>query len=272
MLTEKTFDTGEVVLNFAESNNNHPPLVLLPGVTLIWQSLGELIPALEQSWHIYACDYRGHGKSGRATSGYRLADCALDVTALIERLICRPAVVLGFSWGASVALHVAARLPGLPRAVISLEPGLMLRDTRISSTWLYAAIKQIYDILTSSRTNEELIAIIKQSMPEIDEAGALFELNRIRSLDPAMLTYLLNDPALEDSDLDDVLPRVACPTLLVYGETDLGGLVRDSDVTRFKTHIPHSRMVQIKGAGHALLWSPIVTVTLEHVTEFFEIL
>jgi pimeloyl-ACP methyl ester carboxylesterase len=82
MLTEKSFDTGEVVINFAESNNDHPPLVMLSGVAGNWQTWGELIPTLEQSWHIYACDYRGHGKSGRATSGYRAVDHALDMSHL----------------------------------------------------------------------------------------------------------------------------------------------------------------------------------------------
>jgi len=270
MLTEKSFDTGEVVINFAESSNSHPPLVMLHGVTLNWRTMGELIPTLEQNWHIYACDFRGHGKSGRATSGYRVVDCALDVVALIERLVCRETVVLGFSWGADVAIRVAARLPMLTRALVALEPGLMLRDTRISSTWLDDAIRQIYDISKSSRTIEEMIAIIKLRMPGIDEAGARFEANRISSLDPAVLIYLLSEPPFEDSDLEEVLPLVSCPTLLVYGETDLGGLVRESDATRFKARVPNAKMVQIKGAGHGVILEPFRTLTLEHVTTFLE--
>ena len=39
MLTEKIFDTGEVVINYAESDTNGPPMVMLPGVTLNWQTL-----------------------------------------------------------------------------------------------------------------------------------------------------------------------------------------------------------------------------------------
>ena len=70
MLTEKSFDTGEIVINFAEGETAGPPLVMLHGSSLNWQSYEEFIPTLEQSWHIYACDLRGHGKSGRAKSGY----------------------------------------------------------------------------------------------------------------------------------------------------------------------------------------------------------
>ena len=67
MLTEKTFDAGEIVINFAEGEAAGPPLVMLHGSTLRWQTFGNFIPTLEQSWHIYACDLRGHGKSGRAS-------------------------------------------------------------------------------------------------------------------------------------------------------------------------------------------------------------
>ena len=66
MLTEKSFDTGEIVINFAESDTIGPPLVLLHGATLNWQTFGDFIPALEQRWRLYACDLRGHGGSGRA--------------------------------------------------------------------------------------------------------------------------------------------------------------------------------------------------------------
>jgi hypothetical protein len=70
MLTERSFDTGELVLNVAESKAAGSPLVMPHGSTLHWQSFGALILTLEQRWHIYACDLRGHGKSGRAKAGY----------------------------------------------------------------------------------------------------------------------------------------------------------------------------------------------------------
>lgn len=97
MLTEKSFDTGEIIINFAESDIAGLPLVMLHGSTLRWQTFGEFIPTLEEKWHIYACDLRGHGKSGRATSGYRIADFVPDTVAFIERFVGQPTVLLGYS-------------------------------------------------------------------------------------------------------------------------------------------------------------------------------
>ena len=63
MLTERSFDAGEVTINFAEGPANGPPLVLLHGGTDRWASFESVIPALKEEWHIYALDFRGHGKS-----------------------------------------------------------------------------------------------------------------------------------------------------------------------------------------------------------------
>ena len=46
MLTESSFDTGEVVINYAEGPALGSPLVLLHGSTLDWQSWQHLIPPL----------------------------------------------------------------------------------------------------------------------------------------------------------------------------------------------------------------------------------
>ena len=71
MLAENSFDTGDIVINFAEGDTVAPPLVMLHGSTLNWQTFDEFIPTLEQSWHIYACDLRGHGRSGPFSGGHR---------------------------------------------------------------------------------------------------------------------------------------------------------------------------------------------------------
>ncbi len=133
MLTEKSFDTGEIVINFAEGDTAGTPLVMLHGSTLRWQTFEEFIPTLEQSWHIYACDLRGHGRSGRASSGYRIADFVPDTVAFIERCIGRPVFLLGYSMGATVTLGVAARIPKLIQCIVLLEPGLILRELQYST-------------------------------------------------------------------------------------------------------------------------------------------
>src|SRR5262245_46634137 len=84
--TEKTFDTGEVTLNYIESGAGKP-LVLLHGLTANKLSCSAMIPALASRRHVFALDFRGHGKSGRAPDDhYHNADYARDVIAFLKFL------------------------------------------------------------------------------------------------------------------------------------------------------------------------------------------
>src|SRR5262245_10074313 len=106
MLAEKQFHTGEVTINYAEGDTVGAPLVLLHGGTLHWQDYEPLLPELEKNWHIYACDLRGHGKSSRTSSGYRVVDFIPDTTAFIKNVIRKPVVLIGHSNGGTIALGV----------------------------------------------------------------------------------------------------------------------------------------------------------------------
>lgn len=268
MLTENSFDTGEIVINFAEGDMVGPPLVMLHGSTLDWQTFDEFIPTLEQSWHIYACDLRGHGKSGRSISGYRIADFVPDTIAFIERFIKQPTLMLGFSMGALVTLGVASRLPNLIRGIVLLEPPLLTRNASIKqATEPHTWFRWVTETL-SAPTIGEVVARVKEREPELQEIDAQHKAQRILNIDPESVAFILDDRIFENFDLEQVLPRVTCPALLVRGEPELDGMVRDNDVALLEAYIPHIKTIQIKGGGHGIIWGPPGETTLGDVTQF----
>ncbi len=117
MLVEKRFDTGEVVLNYAEGPNNGPPILLIHGFPRWWNDFTPITPELSKTHHIYAIDLRGHGKSGRATS-YTLYDYKKDVTKFIEKKIKQPTILFGHSLGGWITLMIASTYSHLVKAVI----------------------------------------------------------------------------------------------------------------------------------------------------------
>jgi pimeloyl-ACP methyl ester carboxylesterase len=271
MLTEKSFDTSEIIINFAEGDTLGPPLVMLHGSTLNWQTFDELIPTLEQTWHLYACDLRGHGRSGRSKTGYRIVDFVPDTIAFIEQFIGQPTFLLGFSMGALVTLGVAARLPKLIRGIVLLEPPLMTRNVSIQATEAYTWFSWVRDTL-STPTIEAVVRRVQEREPELLAMDAQAKAKRILNIDPESVGYILNDRVFEDFDLDQVLSKVACPALLVRGEPEVGGVVRNSDVELLAAHIPHIASIQISGEGHGIIWGPAGQTTLEHVTRFLNAL
>jgi pimeloyl-ACP methyl ester carboxylesterase len=108
---EQTIQAGAITLNYAEVSGPGKPLVLLHGGSARWQSFEVLLPDLAASWHIYAPDFRGHGKSAWVSGSYRLQDYANDTIAFLRQRVKEPAYLFGHSLGGMVALLVAAQYP-----------------------------------------------------------------------------------------------------------------------------------------------------------------
>ncbi|MHC2576626.1 alpha/beta fold hydrolase [Bradyrhizobium diazoefficiens] len=85
---------------------------------------------LAERWNMFAFDMPAHGRSmperPEQAGPYRLTQqrYASTVKAFLRDVVKRPAVLIGCSMGAAIALVVAAEAPDLLRAVIALEPPL----------------------------------------------------------------------------------------------------------------------------------------------------
>jgi pimeloyl-ACP methyl ester carboxylesterase len=246
MLIEKKFDTGVININYAEGPSNGMPFVMLHGATARWQELTHLINGLEKDWHIYACDQRGHGKSGWSDS-YGITAIATDLSEFIKRNVNLPTVLLGHSGGAVASLVTATQIPKLIRALIVLDPPLMLREQGLRSGNTYDYFRRLYDLLTHQRTADE---VLFEMFPNIDEKGMRDFEEAHSGLDPKFIKTQLEGRQLDGENLQTILEKIACPTLLLYGEVDKGGIVRNQDVEFFKAHIRNGSAIQIKDTGH----------------------
>ena len=131
MLLEKKIDIGSVVLNYVEGPPSGPPLILLHGIPDRWQDFLPILPVLCLRWHVFALDFRGHGKSGRVPGGYHSKHYTQDVISFLKQCAGEPAILFGHSAGGLVALDVATQSPERVRALI-------LGDPPIDKDWLLA--------------------------------------------------------------------------------------------------------------------------------------
>ena len=95
--TEQTLDTGEIRLNYVTGPDNGPPLVLIPGQGLLWESYRTSLPLLAEHFHAYAVDVRGHGKSSYTPGKYNFDTMGKDIAALLEKVVNRKAIISGNS-------------------------------------------------------------------------------------------------------------------------------------------------------------------------------
>ncbi|MBT0654638.1 alpha/beta fold hydrolase [Geomobilimonas luticola] len=228
------------------------PLVLVHG----WAASGafwRFQEPLAESCRLVTVDLRGHGRSSSPASGYGLADLTDDIAALFDELDLTDAVLLGWSLGAQVALaafpHLRQRLAGLvliggtPRFTLAdgydyglppAEPrGMGAGIRRDFQKTMGGFFRRMFAAGELSREQENRLAreiVIPGRLPEPRVALATLDI-------------------LSTADLRDTLQAIDLPVLLIHGGADTICLPAASRY--MANHLPHARLVEMAGAGHA---------------------
>lgn len=275
MLTEKTFDPGGVSIKYAEGPKAGPPLVLLHGVTSRWQRFLTVLPVLTQRWHVVAADLRGHGRSGRVPGRYGVMEYAQDVIGLIRHLGDEPAVVLGHSLGAMVGIGVAAEAPDDVRALILEDPPLgAFRGRPFVERPEHDRFVMMRDLAREGHPPGELARLLAAH-----DSGPVTLAHRMRAaslsqIDPDVLTLIIENRAIDGYDLEDRLRRVACPTMLLQGNPDLGRALSAAEAAWAASLLADGLLLSVPEAGHQIhdgpggaseLFRQVVTGFLETV-------
>jgi pimeloyl-ACP methyl ester carboxylesterase len=110
---------------FYELTGSGDPLVLVHGSWTDHESWQLVVPGLARSFRVLAYDRRGHSLSERPLGQGSRREDEEDLAALMEALGLAPAHVVANSFGASIALGLAARRPDHFRSLIVHEAPLM---------------------------------------------------------------------------------------------------------------------------------------------------
>lgn len=289
-LVERTFNAGEVplnapvnvLLNYAEGPPHGPPLVLLHGLGRRWQVFLPLIPALSLRWHIFAPDLRGHGKSSRVSRGYYGPQYSEDIARFLRECVAAPAVLFGHSLGGMLAMSVASHHPELVRALILGDNMIIARQ--LHNPMYTALFSGLRDLARKGGSVEQIAVGIGKivlpipgsdesveirELPGNDEAYLLSWARCVQQADPDTYEMTLDGSSVEGWDGETVLRGITCPTLLLQGSPELGGLMSDADVTLAKGLLPHHTHVKFRNLGHALFIQQPDPV-LRTVTNFLE--
>jgi pimeloyl-ACP methyl ester carboxylesterase len=123
-IAEYRVDTPRLGLSVRDHAGGEPAILALHGLAsnARWWDLvaDRLVPA----HRVIAVDLPGHGLSDRPDDGYDFDTVSRDLEGLLAGLRHpQPIVVVGHSWGATVALSFAAAYPALTLGVICIDGG-----------------------------------------------------------------------------------------------------------------------------------------------------
>jgi pimeloyl-ACP methyl ester carboxylesterase len=235
---------GDLTIAF-ERRGAGPPLVLLHGGLSDHREWRPQLEELSDAFTVIAWDAPGCGDSTDPPATFRMPQYADTLAAFLDGIeLVRPHV-LGLSWGSTLALELYRRHPGVPRTLVlasayagwagslsALEVDERLRDT-------LEALSQPPEVL--ARSLAPSLFTERAPAPMVEEAVASMAGFRRAGAEPMLR-------AMAEADLRGVLPTIAVPTLLLYGEEDERSpiaLAREM----FRA-IPGSTLATLPAAGH----------------------
>ena len=202
------------------------------------------LDALADEFTVVAWDEPGAGRSTGVPADFGLADYASCLSTLVESLELGPAHLAGLSWGGTVVQEVYRQRPELASTLI-LAGSYAGWKGSLPAAEVEARLAGLRRMLAA--TDEEFDPTLPglfageppaEFVPLLEEVAAAV---RPRNLEIQLLV-------MAEADQRDLLPLIAVPTLLVWGELDARSTLEV--LRQFEDAIPGSESVVISDCGH----------------------
>lgn len=254
--------TGIDVRYVTQGDPSGVPVLLLHAWAESMDCFVRLSPLLPPTIHALAMDQRGHGNSDKPADGYSLTDFAGDVTAFLDAMGLRSAVLVGSSSGGYVAQQVAISSPEQVRGLVLVGAPRSLRGRPsfadevdrltdpVDRTWVaefltwFPRFHDVPDWYIEDRVADGVqvpARVWRQTLAGLIEATPPTEAGTIDT--PTLIIRGGRDDLLPHADGDALAAAVPGSRLVIYPDT--GHLVLweepariASDLTEFVTHLP----------------------------------
>jgi pimeloyl-[acyl-carrier protein] methyl ester esterase len=232
-----------------ETHGQGNPIVLLHGWALNGRVWDEMIPTLSQCGQVIAVDLPGHGKSSLPANGRFDLDTVCEE---IRHILTENSVVMGWSLGGLIALHLAHRYPELIRKLVIVAGSPQFVQ---SSDWPHAVQQETFDGFAKTLVDDYRGTI--QRFLAIQALGSQQAKHAIKALrekvfingEPQSRALRESLKLLSNSNVRAQLPDIHCPTLIVLGEKDR--LIPPAAGADTAALLPDAHVIIINGAGHA---------------------
>ncbi len=235
---------------YYEEQGDGPPILLIPPAGSTAATWGSLAGDLAGAGRVIAYDRRGYTRSGGEVVR-SAAEHTRDAAAVLDALATGPAVVVGTSAGATIALDLAVRRPDLVRMVVVHEAAW--RALRHPATSGLGALARMQWLAWRGRYPEAAETLLRWVYSYRDGGSAWDAFperwrqtarENGRSVVADLKSSMGGYPRGRD------LATITAPVLCTYGSRSRGYM---RSLTRsLALAIPTARVRAIDGAGHAV--------------------
>ena len=203
------------------------PIVLLHGLASQSHIFDLVAPLLAKTSRVVALDQRGHGESDAPEAGYDFGSVVADLTAFLDALGFKRAVIVGHSWGGNVALEFAATYPNRAAALVFIDGGFLDLQANPRMTWTLAE-KRLAPPRLAGTPIEEFREMIKGHLgelwsPEVERIILHnFEIRPDQTISPHLSFehHMKILRALWEQRPPALYGKVVCPVLVLPAQTE----------------------------------------------------
>lgn len=231
----------------------HPPVVLVHGVGLSHRYLLPTAIRLARNFRVYVPDLPGFGLSFKPERVLTISEGADWLAAWIEAMGFEKVALLGNSVGCQYVVDLAARYPERVLRAVLQGPTCDASARTFPRQFMRWAANRLREHLSGIETipvlgrRSNVRHVQPATSEDYRECGTTRLLKTFRS-------------AMEHQ-LEEKLPRMACPTLVVRGSKDL--IVSQSWAEEVTRRLPNGRLLVIPGCAH--------TINLEAPLELYRV-
>ncbi len=232
-------------------------VVQIGGAVSAHEGYATITPLLSRHYRVLDYDHRGYGRSGRPDQTYTFGGWCDDLAGLMEALDIGRAHIHGGSMGSFIALAFAARYPAKVDKLL-LGAGAVARCDQMAvlqfKVWQHIA--RAYG--AASREMAEELATKAFSRAYLDgPAGGealIAATQETVARNASDRVFIDGCQAMIDTDVTHLLPRIACPTLVMVGSEDcltpLDAPLPGAGARWVAEHLPDARLRVFEGSGH----------------------
>jgi pimeloyl-ACP methyl ester carboxylesterase len=229
-----------------------PPLILLHGFSTHAHFWDLFARAMQDRFHVFALDARGHGESQWADE-YSPQHMVEDLNAFITARGLERIALIGFSMGGRVGYMYLAAHPRVVERFVIVDIGPEIQRNGSERMRANLLAREVFD------DPEEIFRAARLANPRPSDDDLRNRLMRnLMQRDDGRWTWRFDrklrapsrrpsrDPALEWS----LLPKIACPTMVVRSaESDI---LSHETAARMAREIPDCRLVELADCGHSV--------------------
>ena len=217
-------DLRGLPFHYRDWGGDGQPVLLLHGLASTCHIWDLVAPLLAEDFRVAALDQRGHGLSAQVDDGFDFATVSGDAAAFIGYLGWERPVIVGHSWGADVALELAAAEPDLASGLIFVDGGTIEPSARPGWTPEQAR-EDMAPPIFSGFTPEMMRSRVKEGArfgPNPSETVVEAVLANFRVLEDGTIqsqlrreNHLRIIDALWDHQPSQLYPTLQCPVLML---------------------------------------------------------